>query len=189
MFPLLHPFISLFQTNMKKVLPTIVFLLLLFTQCKVVRYTPEKLPSRQLIFGDGGGYEGVETSYILLENGQLFKQTGVNGPYQELKPVKAKEAKPLFEKVASLQLYKMDIEEPGNIYYFMREVNETIDSRVTWGAGDYLPPRALVATYKELQAFASNQEMIVRKARDAAAAKAAQTTTKEEKKKEKKTDW
>jgi hypothetical protein len=191
LFPIRSPNQFLLQSlapNMKKILPIIIFSLLLFTQCKVVKYTPDKLPTKQLIFGDGGGFAGIETSYILLENGQLFKQVGVDGPYQELKSIKPKEAKPFFEKVASLQLYKMDIEHPGNLYYFMREVNEAIDSRVTWGAGDYLPPTALVSTYKDLQAFASKQEAIVRKAKAAATAKAAKEN-KVEKKEDEKTGW
>lgn len=154
---------------------------MLFSQCKVVKYTPDKLPTKQVIFGNGGGFAGIETSYILLENGQLFKQVGLEAPYQELKSIKPKEAKPFFEKVASLQLYKMDIEQPGNLYYFMREVNEAIDSRVTWGAGDYLPPKSLVSTYKDLKALASELDIIERKAKAAA-------TKKEEEKKDKKDD-
>ena len=173
---------------MKKLLPIIAFSVLLFNQCKVVRHSADKLPTKQIIFGDGGGFSGIETSYTLLENGQLFKQVGTDGPYQELKSIKPKEAKVFFGKVASLQLYKMDIEMPGNLYYFLREVNETIDSRVTWGAGDYLPPRALVSTYKDLQEFASRQEMIERKAKDAAIAKQ-ESEKKEEKKEKEKTGW
>ena len=161
--------------------------LFLFTQCKVVKYFADKLPTKQIIFGDGGGFAGIETSYILLENGQLFKQIGLENPYQELKSIKPKEAKPFFDKVASLQLYKMDIEQPGNLYYFMREVNETIDSRVTWGAGDYVPPKSLVSTYKDLKNLASGLEVIERKAKAAAAKK--EGGKKEKKKEEEKIGW
>ena len=173
---------------MKKILPIIVLSFLLFTQCKVVKYSADNLPTKQIVFGEGGGFAGIETSYTLLVNGQLFKQVGAEGAFQELKSIKQKEAKVFFEKVASLQLYKMDIEKPGNLYYFLREVNETIDSRVTWGAGDYLPPRSLVSTYKDLHEFASKQEMIERKAKAAATAKA-ENGKKENKKEEEKTGW
>ena len=167
---------------MKKLFTFAVLSCLLFTHCKVVKYTPDKLPTKQVVFGDGGGFAGIETSYILLENGQLFKHIGVEGKYQELKGIKPKEAKVFFDKIASLQLYKMDIEKPGNLYYFLQEINDVIDSRVTWGSGDYLPPHSIVSTYKDLKKFASQQEMIERKARAASVAKTTKVkTTKKEK--------
>ncbi len=168
---------------MKKTLPIIVFATLLFAQCKVVKYTPNKLPSNQIIFGDGGGFADIETSYVLLENGQIFKQVGTEGRYQELKSINGKAAKVYFEKVASLQLYKMDIEKPGNLYYFLQEVNEAIDSRVTWGAGDYLPPQGIVATYKELHRLAKGQEVVKAGEKAIAAKKGGSSKKKKEKKK------
>ena len=174
---------------MKKLIPIIACSLLFFTHCKVVKYTPDKLPTKQIIFGDGGGFTGIETSYTLLENGQLFRQVDAEGTYQELKPIQPKEAKVFVDKVASLQLYKMDIEKPGNLYYFMREVNESIDSRVTWGAGDYLPPKALVSTYRDLKSLSNKQEVIERKAKAAAAAKIKAAEKGKKKKKEEEVGW
>lgn len=134
--------------------------ILLFSHCKVVKYTPAALPQHQLIIGSGGGFAGIETTFMLLENGQIFKRTGVDGVYEELRPVKPKEAKAIFEKAATLQLYKMDIVRPGNLYYFIHEVTETFDSRVTWGAGDYLPPKNLIAVYKEVHDLVTGREVV-----------------------------
>ncbi|MCF8247736.1 MAG: hypothetical protein K9J37_20240 [Saprospiraceae bacterium] len=144
---------------MKKILPVLpLFLLAILPACKVAKYTPDKLPIRQIVFGDGGGFAGIETTYTLLENGQLFKQVGVEGSFTELKPIKPKAAKVLFDKVNSLQLFKLDIDQPGNMYYFLRQVTDHLDSRVNWGAGDYLPPQSLVSVYKELKDLAKDRE-------------------------------
>jgi hypothetical protein len=145
---------------MKKSLPLLALTLLMVTACKVTKYSPEKLPVRQVVFGDGGGFAGIQTSYTLLENGQLFKQMGVEGTMTELKSIKSKEAKALFDKVNSLQLFKLDIEKPGNMYYYLRQVTDHLDSRVTWGAGDYMPPEALVTVYKELKALTKDRETV-----------------------------
>ena len=126
--------------------------------CKTTKYTPEKFPVRQIVFGDGGGFAGIETAYTLLENGQLFKQVGVEGAYVELKAIKSKQAKELFDKVNSLQLFKLDIDKPGNMYYFLRQVTDHLDSRVTWGAGDYMSPPGLVNVYRELKSIAKAQQ-------------------------------
>ncbi len=143
---------------MKKIIPILAMLTLLFAACKTTKYTPEKFPIRQIAFGDGGGFAGIETSYTLLENGQIFKQVGVEGTYVELKAIKGKQAKEMFDKVNSLQLFKLDIDKPGNMYYFMRQVTDHLDSRVTWGAGDYMPPQSLVSVYRELKGIAKAQQ-------------------------------
>jgi hypothetical protein len=145
---------------MKKIIPLFVLTTMLFSYCKVVKYTPDKLPVRQLIFGNGGGFAGIETTYILLDNGQIFKQVGVDSNYQELKPVNRKKAKELFENAKTLQLFKLDIDRPGNLYYFVRDISEQLDSKVTWGAGDYFPPQGLVFLYKDLAAMVKDREVI-----------------------------
>ncbi len=145
---------------MKKLLPIGLLVFLFFAACKIVKYTPDKLPERQLIFGNGGGFAGIETSFTVLENGQIFKRVGRDSAYVELVALPKKEAKLLFEKLTSLQLYKLDVNKPGNLYYFVQEINETIDSRATWGAGDYLPPQSLVSIYKELAAFVNDRKVV-----------------------------
>ena len=156
---------------MKNSLPVIALIsLVLSPACKVTKYTPDKLPIRQIVFGDGGGFAGIETSFTLLENGQLFKQVGVEGAFEELKSIKPKEAKALFDKVNSLQLFKLDIEKPGNLYYFLRQVTDHLDSRVTWGAGDYLPPQGIVSVYKELKALTKDRAAAMTKKSDKAKA-------------------
>lgn len=149
-----------FISSMKKTILLLAFSCLLFARCKVTKYTPDKLPERQLIFGDGGGFAGIETSFTLLENGQIFKQVGLGGNYEELKPIKRNEAKQIYEKASTLQLFKLDIDKPGNLYYFLREINEQIDSKVTWGAGDYLPPQSVVFLYKDLAALVKDREVV-----------------------------
>ncbi len=139
---------------------------MLTAACKVTKYTPDKLPIRQIVFGDGGGFAGIETSYTLLENGQIFKQVGMDGAMTEMKAIKSKEAKKLFDKVNSLQLFKLDIEKPGNLYYFLRQVTDHLDSRVTWGAGDYLPPEGIVSVYKELKALTKERATVDSKKTD-----------------------
>jgi hypothetical protein len=146
--------------SMKKLPLFLFFSLLFFAQCKVIKYTPDKLPAKQLIWGSGGGFADTETSHLLLENGQIFRQAGVDGNYEELVPLKKKEAAVFFEKLASLQLYKQDIDKPGNLYYFLQEITEAIDSRATWGAGDYLPPKSMVSLYRELHELVKDRKTI-----------------------------
>ncbi|MBK9014592.1 MAG: hypothetical protein IPM82_11220 [Saprospiraceae bacterium] len=99
----------------------------------------------------------------------------MEGTFEELKSIKSKEAKLLFDKVNSLQLFKLDIEKPGNMYYFLRQVTDNLDSRVTWGAGDYMPPQGLVSVYKELKALTKDREAAKTKKSDKANAQKGKT--------------
>ena len=145
---------------MKKLLSLLILSVSLFPHCKVVKYTPEKFPVKQLIFGNGGGFAGIETSYLLLENGQVFKRVGINNSYAELLPIKGKKTKELYSKLNAVQLYKLDVDKPGNLYYFLQQVTENTDSRATWGAGDYLPPQNLVSIYRELYALVKDRKLL-----------------------------
>jgi hypothetical protein len=87
--------------------------------CKTETYTTSNLPEVQLRFGNGGGFVGAYTEYILLENGQLFKRSELDGPLEELPKVKKGKAKKLFKQLEEEDFLSMDRNAPGNMYRFM----------------------------------------------------------------------
>lgn len=119
--------------------------------CKSQRYTVEDLPEKQLVFGKGGGMTGAVDTYTLLENGQLFHLNSIIKVHNELKGITKKEAKAHFEKIGSLALTEIDFDRPGNIYYFLEEVNGEEKNRVTWGSQDHEIPEACQSLYNELK--------------------------------------
>ncbi len=112
--------------------------LILFTiGCKPQQYTTENLPDNQIIFGKGGGITGAVDTYILLENGQLFHSNSLTGENKELENIGKKEAKACFAQMAELTLSELDFDYPGNMYYFLEEVNGDAGHKVTWGSNDH----------------------------------------------------
>jgi len=107
-----------------------------FSQCKNTKYTADKLPGEYLRFGNGGGFTGVETSYTLLENGQLFKSVSREPEMQELASGKRKQAKKLFEKAEALNLLALEFMHPGNIYQFLEFQDDGVTNRIAWGEKD-----------------------------------------------------
>ncbi len=105
----------------------------------------------QLIFGSGGGFSGSTTSYILIENGQLFKMNSLAGDTIALSDVKRKVTKDLFqeyEKLASQQPY---FNHPGNLYYFIEQKNAGKKTRITWGDTQHTVPDSVMTFYQKLQ--------------------------------------
>lgn len=136
------------------------FILILFANCNTSKYTPDTFPIKQIIFGDGGGFAGIETSYTLLENGQLFRTTDKVKGQEELEHIKKKSAIDFFEKLDALRLHKLDIEHPGNLYYFLRFTNEELDHKIIWGAGDYNIRKDIIDFYKSLKALTKDRKVI-----------------------------
>lgn len=103
------------------------------SQCKYPKYTAENLPEDRLLFGSGGGFAGIETTYTLLENGQLFKFDPKAPAPVEIAGIGKKTANNLFETAESLGLLKLDFMYPGNTYQFIEFQDDGQKKRVTWG--------------------------------------------------------
>jgi hypothetical protein len=102
--------------------------------CKTTTYTADKLPAKQLCFGNGGGFAGQENLYTLLENGQLFSSNPLTNSSEALPAIKAKKAKTLFGKYETLKLNELDFNQPGNMYSFVEMKDSIGMHRIVWGA-------------------------------------------------------
>ena len=121
-----------------------------FSACKGTQYTPASLPEQQLAFGDGGGFAGAYTEYLLLENGQLFVQKGLSGERMEIPATKKSTAKAMFKKATILLTDSTAFNYPGNVYYFLQRKDTGLDVRVTWGAPGYEVSSDVKTLYDEL---------------------------------------
>ncbi|MCK6693012.1 MAG: hypothetical protein L6Q97_13045 [Thermoanaerobaculia bacterium] len=127
---------------------------LLGSQCKHTKYTPESLPEDRLLFGEGGGFAGIETTYTLLENGQLFKfDSKAPGPL-EIAGTKKKTANRLFETAESLGLLTLDFKHPGNVYQFIEFQDDGKKSRIVWGDKEHAVDPKIADLHRQLMQIA-----------------------------------
>lgn len=104
----------------------------LLTCCKNTKYTADNLPANQIRFGKGGGFTGIEKSWTLLENGQIFEK-GPDGTLVALDSAKKKTAKTLFKTVKTLQLDQVQFTYPGNTYSYLDIPAGDKTNRISWG--------------------------------------------------------
>lgn len=115
---------------------TFVAAAFVFFACKQTKYTTDNLPDQQLRWGSGGGYVGKETTYTLLESGQMFvRETG--GKLTEINGTKPKKAKALYETMRKLGLATLDFQHPGNTYSFIEVLSGDSLKRISWGEKDH----------------------------------------------------
>lgn len=105
-------------------------------QCNTTKYSSANLPTKQLHWGYGGGYAGHETSFILLENGRIFRREGVGGVPIEMKGTKRNTARALYSAFHR-DLRKYDFNHPGNVYSFVQMQEGSAIRRVAWGDDRY----------------------------------------------------
>ncbi|HMO41174.1 MAG TPA: hypothetical protein PKC76_18175 [Saprospiraceae bacterium] len=126
--------------------------LLVLASCKSQRYTPAQMPDNQVIFGDGGGFTGAVTRYILLENGQLFKHYSLDDSMTDLGSISKREARAYFKEIENLQLAQKQISQPGNVYYFLEYRSGDQTARSTWGDVDYQLDPSVLEMHQKLLA-------------------------------------
>lgn len=120
---------------------TILILLTLFASaflwiaCKQTKYAPGNFPDKQLRWGNGGGVVGKETTYTLLDNGQIFVRD-MGGPLTEKNKVKDKKAQAMYAMIETLGLQKIDFQHPGNVYDFIEVLSGDSVHRISWGEKD-----------------------------------------------------
>lgn len=121
---------------------------LLFVSCKT--YTPSDFPDQQLRFGNGGGFTGMTTEYLLLKNGQLFVRKGRAGAgtWEEMEAVDKSAAKALYKTWENQELFKENVKQPGNLYHFISMKKDSLEYRQSWGASGYQPDESLKSFYQ-----------------------------------------
>lgn len=136
-----------------------LFVLLAGCGCTKKVSNPNQFTGAYLQFGSGGGFTGVTTIYTLLENGQLFSQTGVvDPPIKELAPIDKKKTKAVFAKAAGITWPAADESDPGNMSTTLIYHSKSKSIRLVWGGGKFKPSDEVKSFYQELQSLVSTQK-------------------------------
>ncbi len=129
---------------------SVIFLLL---GCKTINETQKNtLPEgKRYAIGQGGGFTGDYTEYILSEGGKVYKYDFNYDREVFYKTLEKVDLNYFLEQIENLGLEGIEIDKPGNIstYIDVRVGNISIN-KITWGATLYYPPNNLVDFHKEL---------------------------------------
>ncbi|MFZ1751313.1 MAG: hypothetical protein WAU01_14015 [Saprospiraceae bacterium] len=120
----------------------VVFALIITSiSCKTAQkmFDPKNTKSEYLFFGSGGGFTGKVIKYYLTSSGDLYTETAEG--ISRMGKMESKNSKQIFNIYTSMSLHQININEPGNRYYFIEKYhgNEPINS-IKWGAKDIENP-------------------------------------------------
>jgi hypothetical protein len=139
----------------------LTFLGISISQCKSVDYaTPAEFIGPKFSFGNGGGFAGSYKEYLLCENGQLFFRTNAKSGYQELTKLDKSKVKQTFKNYELLQIGKMNIDDPGNLYYFLIQSSDDKIHKLQWGGMNIKAPENLKVFYRNLMNMVKNKHPV-----------------------------
>ncbi|MEM9936394.1 MAG: hypothetical protein AAF824_22400 [Bacteroidota bacterium] len=142
---------------------TIIFSLiglfsLMGTTCQKAPYDPKDYKKPAIHFGSGGGFSGIETTFVLVKQGYLFKKVGNDSTYQLIRKVPAKTCREAFKQMKNLPPSLLKTQQPGNLYQFIEVKVEGETHRMIWGDEEKPVDSELKTLYKELMSL-YQQEM------------------------------
>ena len=115
--------------------------------------TPYEFEGPIISFGTGGGFSGKVNQYTLLSNGQLFKGTNYEGNVTVMDKIDSDQCDQIFSNYSLLGLNKLKIDNPGNMYFFVKMKEGTEENKLVWGGTDVEAPDALKLYHKILMAL------------------------------------
>ena len=139
---------------MKGLLFTLTVIILLFgckTPAQIKADTPPA--GKRYAIGQGGGFNGNYTEFILSENGKVHKYDFTYDRevfFKELNPL---DLSYFLEKIESLSLEGIEMNEPGNqTFYIDVRIGKTSINKVVWGHYNFNPDQELIDFHQEIYA-------------------------------------
>jgi len=111
--------------------------IIILISCKSMETNPDNYKQKIMVFGNGGGFAGIEKSYYLLDNGQVFLKTNRDTSYTKVGKLESKLTGQLFTLVGTLQKDSV-VNDPGNIYSFLKP-DKNGDEKWVWNPQSGVP--------------------------------------------------
>ena len=127
--------------------------IILLIGCKSVEQIEADAPpvGKRYAIGQGGGFTGVYSEFILSENGKVHKYDFKYDREVFFKDLKKVDLVYFLEKIEELGLEGMEMNHPGNMtkYIDVRYGRNSIN-KIVWGHPNFRPDQELVKLHEEM---------------------------------------
>jgi hypothetical protein len=101
--------------------------------------------------GSYGGFAGAMKSYIFMPNGQRFMSSSILGSdastnANEIEKLKTADFKTMLKSLKKMDFNKLELNEVGNMTYFVTLKNKKSEKKIQWSNMD-TAPKELVEFY------------------------------------------
>ncbi len=119
--------------------------------CKTQQtFTPETYEGKKLTFGSEGGFAGTTSEHYIYENGQVFRYRSRKGSTHELGRIDQAVVDQLFHNYNVLGIANYDLNDPGDLTYFIKMQDGDQMNAVKWGGRNEETPPIVLQYFKTL---------------------------------------
>jgi amino acid permease len=129
-----------------------LFVAVFFASCSSPGKITNDTDSQRLIFGSGGGFTGMYTSYGLYEDGRLFSLLA-DSTQKQLKKLRKKQTRDIFALANNLKLAIPAFNHPGNMSSFINFRVYGVSTEYKWGDPNVSVPGEIKDFYSQLNAI------------------------------------
>lgn len=106
--------------------------LLFSSSCRapVLDVTAEK--ESYIVFGEGGGFAGLESRAAMTRNGLLFSYEPEGSTYRHIGAISRDDASQIFSVLEGMNIASMDVQAPENTYRFLEWKAKEGTNRLVW---------------------------------------------------------
>ncbi len=128
-----------------------LFLLSLTIGCHSAKEFPKAYKGEKIQFGQGGGFSGAVTEFLLPDDGRLFQMPWRDTTQEFISQWDKKFTKQIFHNYHALNLGDLSHNEPGDLYYYINyQADMKSSHRIVWGKPGFRPEENLVTFYNVL---------------------------------------
>ena len=109
-------------------------ILIVLSACSSLKTNPLEYKGKSIIFGNGGGFAGIEQSTILLESGHIYQLENMRTKYQLKKKLEKREVEQLFSILSTLELDQVELNSPENSYKYIEFCDHGSTNRLAWSS-------------------------------------------------------
>ena len=114
----------------------LLFTLLFMLSCSAVKKKPLEHNGNSIIFGDGGGFSGIENSILINDDGKIYELKNRRSSYSFIKKMDSNDVDQLFNVIDVLGIMDIELNSPGNSYKFIELKMGESEKRLVWSASN-----------------------------------------------------
>jgi hypothetical protein len=130
----------------------LLFISAFFASCSSSGKVNNDAGAKRLIFGNGGGFTGMYTSYELNEDGRLFSLLADSVQHQ-VKKLRKKQTSEIFAQADKLKMTQPAFNHPGNMTSFIRYKSGGVLTEYSWGDPGISVPAEITNLYSQLNSI------------------------------------
>jgi len=123
----------------------VLFIAMAQSCCNTAK-TSSGTPEPGIRFGKTGGFTNIPEEYLINDKGQVFKITREGSA--QINDISGKEMKSIRKMMDTLDFENLQINEPGNISYYIKVISADHEKSATWN--DKTSSSNLKDLYKKL---------------------------------------